>query len=58
MFPNIFSVGPNDVIVEKGFTRLIQELENRGINCHKVKYSETSKLSGLLRCSTLPLFRV
>jgi len=57
MFPNIFSVGPQDVIIEKSFTRLINELENRGINCHQVKYSETSKLSGLLRCSTLPLLR-
>jgi len=57
MFPNIFSVGPNDVIIEKSFTRLIEELEKRNINCHLVKYSETSKLSGLLRCSTLPLFR-
>jgi|TARA_B100000965_G_scaffold405140_1_gene438051 N-dimethylarginine dimethylaminohydrolase len=58
MFPNIFSIGPNDVLIEKGFTRLISELEARGITCHKVKYFETSKLSGLLRCSTLPLVRV
>lgn len=58
MFPNIFSMGPTDVIIEEKFTRLISELENKGINCHRVKYSETSKLSGLLRCSTLPLERV
>ncbi|PWL32082.1 arginine deiminase family protein [uncultured Roseivirga sp.] len=57
MFPNIFSVGPNDVLIERDFSRLIQELEKRGITCHPVKYSETSKLSGLLRCSTLPLIR-
>lgn len=57
MFPNIFSIGPKDVLIEKNFTRLINELELRGITCHPVKYSETSKLSGLLRCSTLPLIR-
>ncbi len=57
MFPNVFSIGPKDVLIEKNFSRLIQELEIRGIKCHPVKYSETSKLSGLLRCSTLPLVR-
>lgn len=57
MFPNVFSIGPKDVLIEKDFSRLIKELELRGIQCHPVKYSETSKLSGLLRCSTLPLIR-
>ena len=57
MFPNVFSIGPQDVLIEKDFKRLINELELRGITCHPVKYSETSKLSGLLRCSTLPLIR-
>ena len=57
MFPNIFSIGPKDVLIEQNFIRLIEELEKRDITCHKVKYSETSKLSGLLRCSTLPLLR-
>lgn len=57
MFPNVFSIGPKDVVIEKDFSRLIKELEIRGITCHPVKYSETSKLSGLLRCSTLPLIR-
>ena len=57
MFPNIFSIGPQEVLIEKNFSRLIKELEIRGISCHPVKYSETSKLSGLLRCSTLPLIR-
>lgn len=57
MFPNIFSIGPKDVLIERSFSRLILELQLRGITCHPVKYSETSKLSGLLRCSTLPLIR-
>lgn len=57
MFPNIFSISSTDVLIEKSFDRLIHELELRGINCYPVKYDETSKLSGLLRCSTLPLSR-
>ncbi|WP_268125038.1 dimethylarginine dimethylaminohydrolase family protein [Roseivirga pacifica] len=57
MFPNVFSVSPKKVLVEEGFTTLIGALESRNIQCIKVKYAETSKLSGLLRCSTLPLVR-
>ncbi|MFY0592287.1 dimethylarginine dimethylaminohydrolase family protein [Roseivirga sp.] len=57
MFPNIFSIAPNLVLIEENFYELIDPLEKRGIKTIKVKYLETSKLSGLLRCSTLPLFR-
>lgn len=57
MFPNIFSIAPNKVIVEENFFRLKEELAKRGIESIDVKFSETSKLSGLLRCSTLPLRR-
>ncbi len=57
MFPNVFSVAPNKVIIEEQFVRLREELAKRGIESVGVKFSETSKLSGLLRCSTLPLRR-
>ncbi|MBO3697637.1 dimethylarginine dimethylaminohydrolase family protein [Roseivirga sp. E12] len=57
MFPNIFSVSPTKVIVEEQFHRLKEELASRGIETVDVKFKETSKLSGLLRCSTLPLRR-
>lgn len=57
MFPNVFSIGPQDVLIEENFARLIKVLETHDIRCHKVPYRETSKLSGLLRCSTLPLQR-
>ncbi len=57
MFPNIFSISPKKIAVEKHFTRLITELKNRGYEVFEVDYRETSKLSGLLRCSTLPLRR-
>jgi N-dimethylarginine dimethylaminohydrolase len=57
MFPNIFSISPDTVLVERGFKRLIDALNNREIQTISVDYAETSKLSGLLRCSTLPLYR-
>ena len=57
MFPNVFSIGPNKVVVERTFVRLKEALEARGFEVFEVDYTETSKLSGLLRCSTLPLRR-
>jgi len=57
MFPNVFSVAPNKVIIEKNFSRLRHELNTKGIETIEIKFQETSKLSGLLRCSTLPLRR-
>ena len=58
MFPNIFSISQSKVLVERTFKRLIEELNKKGIETIEVNYTETSKLSGLLRCSTLPLYRV
>lgn len=57
MFPNIFSLAPDKVVVERSFTALKTALEQRGFTVFEVDYTETSKLSGLLRCSTLPLRR-
>ena len=57
MFPNIFSISPSKIVIEKGFNRLQQELSERNFETFEVDYSETSKMSGLLRCSTLPLKR-
>jgi len=57
MYPNIFSVAPDLVVVEAGFTRLIAELEKRNIEVEKINYSHVAKLGGMLRCSTLPLYR-
>lgn len=57
MFPNIFSISPKRIIIEKGFTRLKKELLDRGYEIYDVPYAEVSKLGGLLRCSTLPLRR-
>ena len=57
MCSNIFSVSPNLIISERNFTRLNKELKDRGFNVVEVKYNETAKMEGLLRCSTLPLRR-
>lgn len=57
MFPNVFSISPTCVVSEKNFTRLNDELRKKGIRVVEVPYHEVSKMSGLFRCSTLPLGR-
>lgn len=57
MNSNVFSISPEVIISEQGFTRLNDELERRGFTVERVPYSETAKMEGLLRCSTLPLER-
>ena len=57
MFPNIFSISPKLVVIEKNFHRLNEELNKIGIKTIRVKYSDMEKNDGLLRCSTLPLYR-
>lgn len=57
MFPNIFSISPTKIVIEKNFNRLKHELLEREFEVFEVDYNQTSKLSGLLRCSTLPLQR-
>lgn len=57
MNSNVFSISPEVIISEQNFVRLNDELENRGFTVERVVYSETAKMEGLLRCSTLPLER-
>lgn len=57
MFPNVFSISPSKIVIEKNFRRLKEELLQRDFEVFEVDYAETSKLSGLLRCSTMPLRR-
>jgi len=54
---NVFVISPEVVVSNKGFKRLNKWLEEKGILVEKVDYSDVSKMSGLLRCSTLPLYR-
>ncbi|MGB0788166.1 MAG: dimethylarginine dimethylaminohydrolase family protein [Marinirhabdus sp.] len=57
MYSNIFSISENVVVSEKNFTRLNHWLRQQGFVVEEVPYFEISKLEGLLRCSTLPLYR-
>ena len=57
MYPNIFSISQSKVVIEKSFVELKTKLLQKGFDVIEVNYSETSKLRGLLRCSTLPLKR-
>lgn len=57
MNSNILSVSPKVIISEIDFTRLNNWLEGQGFVVEKIPFSEISKQEGLLRCSTLPLYR-
>ena len=57
MNSNIFSISEKVIVSEKGFTRLNNELRNRGFIVEEIQYSQIAKMEGLLRCSTIPLKR-
>lgn len=57
MGANLFSIAPNHIVSEVGFTEVNNFLESKGYKVSKIKYSEIAKMEGLLRCSTLPLLR-
>jgi len=58
MFPNIFSISPEVVVLDQTFTRMNNHLRNEwGMTVEEIPYREISKMGGLLRCSTMPLVR-
>ena len=54
---NVFSIAPDVVISEQHFTRLNTWLRDQGFTVEEVPYAEIAKQGGLLRCSTMPLYR-
>ena len=54
---NVLVVSPDVIISNVKFNRLNSWLENKGVLVEEVDYSNVSKMSGLFRCSTLPLKR-
>lgn len=44
-------------ITEHNLTRLNNWLRDKGFTVEEIPYAEMAKQEGLLRCSTLPLFR-
>jgi len=57
MFSNVFSISEDVIISEHNFTRLNNWLRQQGFTVEEVPYAEIGKQEGLLRCTTLPLFR-
>jgi len=57
MNSNVFSISEKVIVSEKGYTRLNENLRKRGFVVEEIQYSETAKMEGLLRCSTMPLKR-
>ena len=57
MNTNVFSIDKNVVVSEASFSRVNKLLRDHGITVEEVHYAEVSKMGGLFRCSTLPLFR-
>ncbi len=54
---NVFSISSDVLVSERGFTRLNDWLRAQGFSVEEIPYAEIAKQEGLLRCSTIPLFR-
>ena len=54
---NVLVISPDVIVTRLKSDRLNSWLENIGVLVEKVNYSNVSKMSGLFRCSTLPLNR-
>ena len=54
---SVLSIAPDVVISEQHFTRLNTWLRDQGFTVEEVPYAEIAKQEGLLRCSTMPLYR-
>ena len=60
MNSNIFSLSPEVIVSGNNkdeFGTLNKQLRDKGFIVEEIPYSESSKMEGLLRCSTLPLRR-
>jgi len=57
MSANVFSISPDVVVSDRHFKRLNNWLRFNELIVEEIDYREISKQEGLLRCSTLPLYR-
>jgi len=57
LISNLLVISPEVIVSDKRFKKMNAWLENNGFFVEKVSYENVSKMSGLLRCSTLPLLR-
>ena len=57
MNANVFSISEKVIVSDRNFTSLNYRLKQHGFTVEEISYSEIGKMSGLLRCSTMPLVR-
>ena len=57
MNANVFSISEKVIVSDRNFTSLNYKLKQYGFTVEEISYSEIGKMSGLLRCSTMPLVR-
>lgn len=57
MNANVFSISEKVIVSDRNFTCLNYKLKQHGFTVEEISYSEIGKMSGLLRCSTMPLVR-
>lgn len=57
LISNLLVLSPEVIVSDKRFKKLNTWLEKKGFLVEKISYENVSKMSGLFRCSTLPLLR-
>ena len=57
LISNLLVLSPEVIVSDKRFKELNTWLEQKGFLVEKTSYENVSKMSGLFRCSTLPLLR-
>ena len=57
LISNLLVISPKVIVSDKRFKKMNTWLEKNGFLVEKISYQNVSKMSGLLRCSTLPLLR-
>ena len=54
---NLLVISPEVIVSDKRFNKINTWLEKNDFHVEKISYENVSKMSGLFRCSTLPLLR-
>jgi N-dimethylarginine dimethylaminohydrolase len=57
LISNLLVISPEVIVSDKRFKKINTWLEKSSFLVEKILYQNVSKMSGLLRCSTLPLLR-
>ena len=57
LISNLLVISPEVIVSDKRFNKINTWLEKNDFHVEKISYENVSKMSGLFRCSTLPLLR-